>query len=171
MSDEIRHYCNAYSFYELQKYEEALSEIAIALKSKPKEAEFRELSLDLRYKLKDLTAIDDEISYHLDIYSGLSSMIHSGKATRWVNLLKAQKQPEALQSFVDMVNKYMDIEIANKSAKRPDPNPIVRYLINGSAEAGKEAVIQSLKNEVIFAQSCKDKFNALISKNNSRKKV
>jgi hypothetical protein len=162
ITDDIKAYCEAFKYYENDAFESALTEISKARELNPTENIYKELFFDIKFELKDISAIDGDIAYHIETYGGISAMAHCEKTDRWIKLLRTLGEHQKMTQVVDTINRFFDEEISKKSVyKKPEG---VKYIVNGSEEAGEQLAITAHNNELDFVKSRKEKFNERVSK-------
>lgn len=162
INDDIKAYCEAYMNYQKGQFEVALNEINKALAINPHESSYQELFFDIKFTLRDVSAIDGDIAYHIETYGGISAMVHSEKADRWIKLLFTLGEHQKASDIVNIINQSFDEEIAKKSVyKKPEG---VKYIVDGSELAGEQLAMTAHNNELGFVKSRKEKFNSRIAK-------
>lgn len=162
ISDDIKAYCEAYKSYQKGQFELALNEVNKSLALNPYEKLYKELFFDIKFELKDISAIEGDIAYHIETYGGISAMADCEKTDRWVKLLFSLDEHQKATDFVNTINNLFDEEIAKKTVyKKPEG---VKYIVDGSELAGEQLAMTAHNNALEFVKSCQEKFNNRISK-------
>lgn len=162
VSEDVKSYCTANSLFKTGQLEAALTEANKATTLEPKESLYKDLSIQIRFNRNDLSAISDDIAYHVETYGDISSMVHSGRAEGWLKLLFRLGELQKANDFEQTVNRLFDDQLAKKSVyKRPEG---IKYIVDGSEEAGEQLAVTVHNNEVAFIKAKREQFNNCIIK-------
>lgn len=162
ISDDIKAYYETHKHYKNGQFELAMVEIKKALVLNPTEKLYKELFFDIKFELKDISAIEGDIAYHIETYGGISAMAHSEKIDRWIKLLYKLDEYQKAMDIINIINHLFDQEIAEKRVyKKPEG---VKYIVDGSEHAGEQLANTEHYNKIRFVEYCKEKFNSRISK-------
>lgn len=114
VAEDQKAYCEAIRFYENTHYEEALSAMKRAVELKPNEIEYNNWLFDIRLKLGDLLAIDEEIAFYAN---DIDSLIDA-RTNKWLKFLIAQKEYKKASEVIRKVNLLLDDLIAGKRSNQ-----------------------------------------------------
>lgn len=162
ISDDIKAYYETHKHYKNGQFELAMVEIKKALVLNPTEKLYKELFFDIKFELKDISAIEGDIAYHIETYGGISAMTHSEKIDRWIKLLYKLDEYQKAMDIINTINHLFDQEIAEKSVYKKQEG--VKYIVDGSELAGEQLANTEHYNKIRFVEYCKEKFNNRISK-------
>lgn len=157
ITEDIKFYHQADEFFMHGQFDLALAAINKAILINPNESLYGDLSIEIRFSSNDISAIDDDIAHQLKTYGSVTSMVHSGRAERWLMLLYRLDQTQKASEFESAMNRLFEVEMANQSVYK---KPLgVKYIVNGSEKAGEQLALNAHQNAINFISSKKEEFN------------
>lgn len=116
VDEDVMAYCEAYKRHEQKQYEDALQHVKRAFELKPDETLYVNLLFEIRLKLGDKSAIDDEINYYID---DMDSMVHKGRAYQWIKFLVGQRDFNKASEVINTVISALDdLALGRKENRR-----------------------------------------------------
>jgi len=119
ISDDTKHYCNAFLCHENKNAIDAYKHIIEAIRLNNCVHEYHTLYFDICFSKGDISVIDEELEWYQD---DIDCMVHSGNVERWLKLLIKKSEYQQAVDMMIKVNILFDELIDGKrSHKRFSP--------------------------------------------------